>query len=77
MNRLSWKLTLAAVVLFVSTGTASADPPDVKTLAIGSSAPDFRLPGVDGKDLQPGGFCQEQDLVRHLHLQSLSDRPGV
>ena len=28
---------------------ASADPPGLKPLAIGSPAPDFRLPGVDGK----------------------------
>ena len=58
-------------------GTASADPPDVKTLAIGSPAPDFQLAGRRRQDLHPRGFRPEQGLVHRLHLQSLSDGPGL
>ena len=28
---------------------ASGNPPDLKTLAIGDAAPDFALPGIDGR----------------------------
>ena len=28
---------------------SSGDPPDKRTLAIGDAAPDFALPGIDGK----------------------------
>jgi peroxiredoxin len=40
-------LTTLAVSLFAA--VAAADPPGLKTLEIGAQAPDFRLPGVDGK----------------------------
>ena len=39
-------LSMLAFLLF--TGVALADPPGLKPLAIGSQAPDFKLPGVDG-----------------------------
>ena len=42
--------------------TASADPPGLKTLAIGSPAPDFRLPGVDGKTYSLADFAQSKVL---------------
>jgi peroxiredoxin len=45
---------LVMTVLFALTlpaGLAVADPPGLKPLPIGSAAPDFRLPGVDGKTL--------------------------
>src|SRR6476619_5735937 len=38
-----------AVSLVVAIATGSAHGADVKPLAIGSPAPDFNLPGVDGK----------------------------
>jgi peroxiredoxin len=62
MNRFFWNLTLAALLLSVPTATASADPPGLKTLAIGSSAPDFRLPGVDGKNHSLADFAQSRVL---------------
>jgi peroxiredoxin len=62
MNRRSWKLMLGALVCFAWAGTASAGPPDVKTLAIGSSAPDFRLPGVDGKNYSLADFAKSKIL---------------
>ena len=62
MNRLSWKLTLAALVVLISTSRALADPQGLKTLAIGSPAPDFHLPGVDGKTHNLADFAQSKVL---------------
>jgi peroxiredoxin len=61
MNRPHW-LILGASVLLCSIQTASADPPEVKTLPIGSPAPDFRLPGVDGKTHGLADFAQSKIL---------------
>ena len=62
MNRLLWKLTLGALALFLPAGVALADPPGLKTLAIGSPAPDFHLPGVDGKTYTLADFAQRKVL---------------
>jgi peroxiredoxin len=51
---LPWILPAAAAV---------ADPPGLKTLAIGSPAPDFRLPGVDGKAHALSDFSPAKVLV--------------
>ena len=40
---------LITALLFLLPAAAVADPPGLKTLPIGSAAPDFQLPGVDGK----------------------------
>jgi thiol-disulfide isomerase/thioredoxin len=42
---------------------AAADGPTVPTLAIGASAPDFDLPGVDGKRYTLGSFAGAKVLV--------------
>jgi peroxiredoxin len=42
---------------------AAADPPGLKTLPIGSAAPDFRLPGVDGKTYSLRDFADAKALV--------------
>jgi peroxiredoxin len=52
-----------AVLVGVSTRTAQADPPGLKTLEIGAAAPDFRLPGVDGKTHTLGEFAGAKVLV--------------
>jgi peroxiredoxin len=62
MNRLSWTLTFAALVVLIPTSKALADPQGLKTLAIGSSAPDFHLPGVDGKTHNLADFAQSKVL---------------
>ena len=49
MNPAAMRTSLAVLVLSLSAGLASADPPGLSTLPIGADAPDFRLPGVDGK----------------------------
>ena len=43
--------------------TALADPPGLKTLAIGASAPDFELPGVDGKSHALKDYADAKVLV--------------
>jgi peroxiredoxin len=56
---------LVMTVLFALTlpaGLAVADPPGLKTLPIGSAAPDFRLPGVDGKTLSLHDFDKAKVL---------------
>src|SRR5262245_17437789 len=42
-------------LLLIGVATA-ADPAGFKTLAIGDAAPDFKLPGVDGKDYSLASF---------------------
>ena len=53
MKRVTLTLLVAVLPVFALTVTAVADPPGLHTLPIGSAAPDFQLPGVDGKTLLP------------------------
>ena len=46
----------ACLAGFAVQATFAADPAGFKTLAIGDSAPDFMLPGVDGKDYTLDSF---------------------
>ncbi len=41
--------SLAFLAIGIAASTAFADPPGLKPLAIGSPAPGFRLPGVEGQ----------------------------
>jgi peroxiredoxin len=41
----------------------AAEPPDVRTLAIGAAAPDFKLPGVDGRTYALKDFAAARVLV--------------
>ncbi len=50
----SFSLTLSAL---------AADPPGFKTLEIGDAAPDFKLPGVDGKDYSLADFAKSKLLA--------------
>jgi peroxiredoxin len=63
MHRATQTLAIAALALSVSTGAAVADPPDLRVLPIGSAAPDFRLPGVDGKTYGLEDFADAKVLV--------------
>jgi peroxiredoxin len=44
-------------------GVAVADPPGLRTLEVGATAPDFRLPGVDGKTYSLADFADAKVLV--------------
>jgi peroxiredoxin len=54
--------TMAILALAHSTAGA-ADSPGPATLAIGATAPDFHLPGVDGKSYSLGDFAAARVLV--------------
>ena len=60
MNRAFETMAIAVLALSLATGAAVADP---QTLAIGSPAPDFHLPGVDGKTYSPADFAGAKVLV--------------
>jgi len=62
------KSALASIVLgmlglALATTQALADPPGLKTLAIGAKAPDFDLPGVDGRNHKLSDFDDAKVLV--------------
>src|SRR5215469_15203216 len=63
MTRACWRLLPAAVALLFLTTAALADPPGLTTLPIGAEAPDFRLPGVDGKTYSLKDFADAKVLV--------------
>ncbi len=56
----SFRPLFAIAPLIFFSGAALADPPGLKTLPIGADAPDFRLPGVDGKTYTPQGLRRRQ-----------------
>jgi len=55
--------SLIGLSYFLTTGVVLADPPDLKTLAIGDKAPDFNLPGVDGKNHSLKDYAHAKVLV--------------
>ncbi|HEV2946669.1 MAG TPA: redoxin domain-containing protein [Gemmataceae bacterium] len=54
---------LAALTFFFHVLASSAEPPGFHTLAIGDPAPDFKLPGVDGRDYSLKDFANAKVLV--------------
>jgi peroxiredoxin len=62
MNPAAVKTALAIVVLSLTAAAANADPPGLTTLPIGADAPDFRLPGVDGKTYSLHDFASARVL---------------
>src|SRR3954471_1884919 len=60
---LAHTMIAAVFALTFSAGVAVADPPGLKTLEVGASAPDFRLPGVDGKTYSLADFADAKVLV--------------
>lgn len=63
MNRAGIYGLMTVLWMGASVGVAVADPPGLKTLAIGAEAPDFRLPGVDGKTYSLKDFAEAKVLV--------------
>ena len=62
MSRTAWTAALLLIGGPLA-GTATADPPGLKTLDIGTRAPDFSLPGVDGRTYCLGDFADAKVLV--------------
>jgi hypothetical protein len=57
-------LLLAAMnTLAVLAETRAAEPVGLKALAIGDAAPDFKLPGVDGKEYTLKSFADARLLL--------------
>ncbi len=63
MNRCLRPLATLAVLAAWTSAVAAAGPSDPKPLAIGAPAPDFRLPGVDGKTYSLADFASSKVLV--------------
>jgi peroxiredoxin len=56
-------IVIATIILLAVANVAAADPPGLKVLPIGSPAPDFSLPGVDGRTYSPKDFADSKFLV--------------
>jgi peroxiredoxin len=63
MKRIMHQPVLSLLLLLLPATAAVADPPGLKTLAIGSPAPDFHLPGVDGKTYSLSDFSPSKVLI--------------
>lgn len=59
-----WMLAMAAVALVTPVISARADdPPGFHRMEIGEAAPDFKLPGIDGKDWTLADFKSADVLM--------------
>lgn len=56
-------LLIAVVTLILHSVAAGADPAGFHSLAIGDAAPDFKLPGVDGKEYSLASFAEARALL--------------
>ena len=56
-------IAIATIILLTVANVAAADPPGLKVLPIGSPAPDFSLPGVDGRTYSLKDFASAKFLV--------------
>jgi peroxiredoxin len=56
-------LLLSALALFSSVVRAEDKPAEVRPLALGAAAPDFKLPGVDGREHRLSDFAAARVLV--------------
>ncbi len=56
-------LLLVTCCMLALAATVQAEPPGLKTLPIGATAPDFKLPGVDGKDYTLKDFASARLLL--------------
>lgn len=63
MLRTIFRLAVVALPLGCSLCVASAAPDNLKPLAIGAAAPDFELPGIDGKTHRLADFADAKVLV--------------
>src|SRR5438445_6036107 len=54
---------ITALFLLIAASATAADIPIPPTLPLGAAAPDFKLPGVDGRDYSLADFAQAKILV--------------
>jgi peroxiredoxin len=59
----SFLVLVVASVLAAPSASIRAEPANLKTLAIGEAAPDFKLPGVDGKEYTLKSFADARLLL--------------
>ena len=57
------RISAAAAVVLLTAVLGGAAPGEIKTLGIGDKAPDFNLPGVDGRRYTLGDFSRADVLV--------------
>ena len=57
------KILPLLLLTLTAAGALFAETPKVETLAIGAPAPDFKLPGVDGKDWALADFAEAKALL--------------
>ena len=62
MNRSKY-LLIAVALIIANTATFAAEQPNIKPLEIGAQAPDFDLPGVDGRNYRLADFADAKVLV--------------
>jgi peroxiredoxin len=63
MSHYAQLATGVALAFLTGASVALADPPDVRMLPIGAAAPDFKLPGVDGREHSLKDFADARILV--------------
>jgi peroxiredoxin len=63
MTRLAASVLLLALGLLVPSARAEDKKSEVRPLALGAAAPDFKLPGVDGRDYTLKDFAAARVLV--------------
>ena len=63
MSKYGRQVTGAVVVTILMAGLSWSAPQEIKTLGIGDTAPDFSLPGVDGRRYRLADFDRAETLV--------------
>jgi peroxiredoxin len=63
MGKGSLSIIAAVVLLFLAPALSRSAQQKVETLEIGRQAPDFNLPGVDGRNYRPADFADAKILV--------------
>ena len=63
MARCDRHILIVTLLVLLVTGMGRAAPEEIKTLVIGASAPNFALPGVDGKIHRLADYAQAKVLV--------------
>ncbi len=63
MNNCVKHILAATIIVLVLVGSGWSAEKEIKTLAIGSKAPDFNLPGVDGKEHKLAEYDKAKVLV--------------